>query len=234
MWMRTFKKFIILVTSSSPLKTTYLRQYLVSIVVHVASRVLHVLLGLVKVCVSTEYWLKPNQFKKSPLKKTTKRSSINTHSHTYTPSLFPPILVKDRNSKFSREIERNERAPNSRARQSEIQGLILKEAPEGTNLCRIRIRIRFWFRFQIRFFFFFQITKKSLNAVFTSVSDESSKDSVELSSISEIFDSIHTGEITQVRFNFNPTFDESSKESVELSSIPTLFYSILIIVFIVA
>ena len=220
MWMRTFKKFIILVTSSSPLKTTYLRQYLVSIVVHVASRVLHVLLGLVKVCVSTEYWLKPNQFKKSPLKKTTKRSSINTHSHTYTPSLFPPILVKDRNSKFSREIERNERAPNSRARQSEIQGLILEEAPEGTNLCRIRIRIRFRFRFRfhIRFFFFFQITKKSLNAVFTSVSDESSKDSVELSSISEISDSNHTGEIAHVRFNFNPT----------------LFYSILIIVFIVA
>ena len=45
-----------MVTSSSLLKTIYLRKSLVLIVVHVAIKVLHVLIGLVEVCVSTECW----------------------------------------------------------------------------------------------------------------------------------------------------------------------------------
>lgn len=55
-------------------------------------------------------------------------------------------------------------------------------------------------------FLLFQITKKSLNAAFTSVSEdalESSKESVDLSSISEIADSDHIGEIAEVRLNLN-------------------------------
>ncbi|GMY38658.1 protein SINE3 [Fagus crenata] len=57
-----------------------------------------------------------------------------------------------------------------------------------------------------------KITKKSLNAVFTSVSDESSKESVELSSISEISDSNHTGEIAQsFSMEMSPDFSASSE-----------------------
>jgi hypothetical protein len=42
----------LMVTNSSPLRTTYLRQNLASIMIHVTSRVLHVFIGLVEVCVS--------------------------------------------------------------------------------------------------------------------------------------------------------------------------------------
>ena len=45
-----------MVTSSSLLKTIYLRKNLMFIVVHVASKVLHIPIGLIEVCVSTEYW----------------------------------------------------------------------------------------------------------------------------------------------------------------------------------
>jgi hypothetical protein len=122
-------------------------------------------------------------------------------------------LKKGGISKLSRQSERNEAptsteglCPSLRACESEIQRLLVQEAPKGINLnpnfpISAFTSVAFEFDFLIPSFSSFQITKKSLNAAFTSVSEddlESSKESVNLSSISEITDFDHSGEIAEV------------------------------------
>jgi hypothetical protein len=133
----------------------------------------------------------------------------------YISFLFPK---KGGISKLSRQSERNEAptsteglCPSLRACESEIQRLLVQEAPKGINLnpnfpISAFTSVAFEFDFLIPSFSSFQITKKRLNAAFTSVSKddlESSKESVDLSSISEIADFDHSGEIAEVRLNLN-------------------------------
>ena len=133
-------------------------------------------------------------------------SLISLKSRTiYTVHFSHPLLKIEIQNLSAKTHSKNERAPKTRARESEIQGLLVEEAPEGTfpnhNLYVSNSNSN-----SDSLFLLLQVTKKNLNAVFTSVSDESSKD--ELSSISEISESNHAGDITDVRFNFqsNPNF----------------------------